>query len=357
MSRKFEVLFPDHNWSIKRNVPFLFIKQFVFLLKNLSSAEVVFVMFGGYWSLLPALLGRIFGKPVFIIPGGMDCVYLPSINYGSWRKPLLRLFIKWSYQLCDRLLPVDDSLILSDYVYDPESTCARQGYRHLFPSLKTQSQVIYNGYDTNFWKVCSTGRKRNSFVMVAAIDSDIRFRLKGADVVIKLAQTFPQHAFTIVGMTDHMRNKISDLPENISIHGFLSHEQIREILSEHEFYIQLSLSEGFPNGLCEGMLCGCIPVGSAVGAIPMIIGNTGSVIKKYDFGLMKSEIWRLTNLNDSIRRELSMRARHRIVDNFSIQKREQAFNALIKAYTRRKPYPSIKYTTADAYVMKIGYKR
>lgn len=45
-------------------------------------------------------------------------------------------------------------------------------------------------------------------------------------------------------------------------------------------YLQLSLTEGFPNALIEAMACGCIPIVSSVGAMPEIVGQTGRVLKK-----------------------------------------------------------------------------
>ena len=96
LSKQFKVKTLHQNWSKKQNTPLLFIQQFFYLLTNIFTCKAIFVMFGGYWSFLPALFGKIFGKKVFIILGGTDCVAFPSINYGSLRKKYLKIFISIS---------------------------------------------------------------------------------------------------------------------------------------------------------------------------------------------------------------------------------------------------------------------
>ena len=117
LSKRFEVRSPAHNWSNKAATPLNFLRQLLFLCCHLRGSVAVFVMFGGYWSLLPALAGKVTGIPVFIIPGGTDCVSFPSLNYGSLRKPMMRTFIRWSFALCTELFPVHGSLVESSYSY------------------------------------------------------------------------------------------------------------------------------------------------------------------------------------------------------------------------------------------------
>jgi glycosyltransferase involved in cell wall biosynthesis len=100
-------------------------------------------------------------------------------------------------------------------------------------------------------------------------------------------------------------------------------------LSENEFYLQLSISEGFPNSLCEAMLCECIPIGSNVGGIPQIIGNSGRIIGNRDITLIKHEILHLSGMEEDGRELLGENARKRIIENFSIEKREASFWKLI----------------------------
>jgi len=75
--------------------------------------------------------------------------------------------------------------------------------------------------------------------------------------------------------------------------------------------------EGFPNALCEAMLCGCIPVGSDVAAIPEIIGDTGYILRKRSVALLRE----LLNNADSSQSELKSSPRTRIKENFPIERR------------------------------------
>ena len=104
LNNHFKVIHYSQDWGNKKKVINLFLKQLVFLTKTVRKSDCIFIMFGGYWSFIPSLFGKIFNKPVYIILGGTDCVSFPSINYGSLRKKLLKQFIHWSYKMATRLL-------------------------------------------------------------------------------------------------------------------------------------------------------------------------------------------------------------------------------------------------------------
>ena len=335
LSKKYDLIVPDSNWNNKKNTPFLFLKQFFYLLRYLYAARAVFVMFGGYWAFLPALFGKILKKPVFIILGGTDCVSFPSINYGSLGHPLLRLFIKWSYQLCTLLVPVDESLVLNTYSYYEDRVYDQQGYKFFFPLIKTPYRVVHNGFDIHlFQRDHSNQKEPNSFITVATTADFKRFKLKGVDRIVELAKAFPQCSFTVVGMSDHIVQRIEGLPDNFTAYGFLPPQEFKNYLSKSEFYVQLSISEGFPNAVCEGMLCECIPIGSSVGAIPFIIQDTGFIMESSNFDYLKQRFETIINLNPETKKELARKARLRVVEHFRIEKREKLFLELVEKYAR-----------------------
>ncbi|MFA5781810.1 MAG: glycosyltransferase family 4 protein [Bacteroidales bacterium] len=332
LSKTYFIQTIPQTWDNKLLIPITLAMQAFRLLLKLNKTKVIIIMFGGYWSLFPSIYGRIFNIPVFIILGGTDCVSFPSINYGSLRKPLLKLFIKWSYQLCKRLVPVDESLVYNNYFYFEPEIYKEQGYKVFFPKIKTQYTVIPNGFDYSFWGNRSIQNKNipNSFVTVANVSDNTRFLVKGIDVVIELAKYFPKYSFKIIGISESYKSSLN-IPKNVICYSFLASEQVKNILAETEFYLQLSISEGFPNALCEAMLSGCIPIGSNVGAIPKIISDTGFVINKKNLNEIFSTLTKITSLNDFHKKELANNARQRIIDNFDISKREQAFCKLISA--------------------------
>lgn len=329
MSRHYHVITPGHNWKTKSQTPLNFLKQFLFLCRNLPGSKAVFVMFGGYWSLLPALAGKISGIPVYIIPGGTDCVSFPSLGYGSLRKPLIRTFIRWSFSLCTELLPVDESLVLSEYSYHPAADYPRQGFRYFFPRLKTPYRVINNGFDPEFFICNPDSKKSDSFIAVAPVNNLMRVRVKGVDLVIRLAERFPECSFTVVGLSDEVLPELGPLPPNLKTHRFMPQEQFLRLLAESQYVLQLSVSEGFPNALCEAMLCHCIPVGSSVGPIPSIIGDAGYITDSPDPEYLTARMHEILRTDAVSRRQMGLKARERIASLFHISRREKAFLDLL----------------------------
>lgn len=325
LSKRYLVETIQQPWSDNSKIFLNFWWQFVFLLKMMPKSDAVFVMFGGYWSFLPALLGRMLKKPVFIILGGADCVSFPEYNYGSLRKPLLRRIIKWSYMLADRLLPVDESLVVSEYQYDMKVREKNQGFKSHFPGLKTPYTVINNGFDAAYWNADNTRKDPLVFTTIAKVTDHSRYVTKGIDLVIRIAGHFPDHRFNIIGMDLAFAKSLGSLPSNIILHDFLSPGKIKEILNESRFYLQLSISEGFPNALCEAMLCECIPICSKVGGMPFIVQDSGVLIEYRDIDLILKKVMKIIHSHEVELKSLGEKARKNVSERFPINLRENAF--------------------------------
>ncbi|MFC3878867.1 glycosyltransferase family 4 protein [Algoriphagus namhaensis] len=295
-------------------LPFYFLLQFFQLLWYLPKTTQYLCFFGGYHSVLPVWFGKIFGKRCIIQAGGMDCMNMPEINYGNFRKKWLRKATVYSFKNCNLILPVAEALVKQDYQFDPKIS-PKQGLLNLIPDLTTPIQVIPNGFDTDFWSDLSRERKQLSFISVATGTSiPARARVKGYDLIEHLAANHPDWTFTLVGDTNYFSPN-----QNIKVLGKMRPAELLELYNSHQFYLQLSTSEGFPNALGEAMACGCIPIGSAVGAIPEIIGKSGFILltkSPEDVNILLSKTSDLSRL----RREASERIRQ----NFTFAKRQKA---------------------------------
>ena len=266
-------------------LPFYLILQFFQLLWYLPSTSQYLCFFGGYHCILPVVFGKAFSKKCTIQAGGTDCINMPEIGYGNFRKKWLRMATVFSFKNCSLILPVAEALVSQHYNYDPRIN-PKQGLLQLIPGLKTPIQVIPNGFDTKFWKELGMERVRHSFISVATSTSTLaRALVKGYDLIAQLAASNPEWSFTLVGDANYQATS-----PNILVLGKERPEALVQLYNTHEFYLQLSSSEGFPNALGEAMACGCIPIGSAVGAIPEILGDTGLLLKRKALGALQQLI-------------------------------------------------------------------
>ena len=68
------------------------------------------------------------------------------------------------------------------------------------------------------------------------------------------------------------------------------------------------------------MACGCIPIGSVVGAIPEIIGNTGFILKAKRFEELNELLENKSGFDLEV---LQKRASEKIRNNFSFSRRKK----------------------------------
>jgi len=307
-------------------LPFYFFIQFFQLLWFLPKTSQYLCFFGGYHSVLPVWFGKIFKIRCIIQAGGMDCINMPEIGYGNFRKKWLRKATTYSFKNCSLILPVADALIKQNYTYDSRIS-PKQGLLNLIPDLQTPVQVIPNGFDTEFWRDIGKTKEPLSFISVATGTSNpSRAIVKGYDLIEELAKNHPEWSFTLIGDSNYK----SSLP-NIKVFGKMKAQELVEAYNTHRYYLQLSTSEGFPNSLGEAMACGCIPIGSAVGAIPEIIDSTGLILPQKDLALLQDLLSQFLLENP---KEKSILARKRILDFFSYQLRQEKLTkALIEDKT------------------------
>jgi len=281
LSERYEVV--EHQFDVGRKyvLPVAFAKQKLFLFKHQKSASATVTHIAGYVSFLPTLWTKLFKLPSLVIIAGTDGAKFPAIRYGNFNRKLMGWFTRMSYRMASHLAPVDTSLIDVEYTYD-EVGAPRQGYRYFCPEATTPCTVVNYGYDADMWPLKEGDCPPNSFItVIAGIDSEAIFLRKGVDLILDAARQMPEATVTLVGANPD-NPWLQNLSPNVRLHPVTDRAGLVELLNRHRFYLQLSLMEGFPNALCEAMLCGCIPIGSNVAAIPFIIGDTGYILERKD---------------------------------------------------------------------------
>src|SRR5690625_148508 len=319
LSEYFDVKVNIYPWNNKSRVGWYMLRQIIMLPYTFRRYKAIIISFGGYWSLIPSVFGKIFKIPVFTIVHGTDCASIPSIKYGMLRNKHLRKIRKWTYQSYDMIFPVSESLIYTEnHYYDsPDNRERKQRLKHFSPKLMTPMHVIHNGLDPSFGKRPKERDYSEPLSFIAVISNKSQLYLKGIYDIIEVAKKLPNNPFLIVGSSPPSDK--TSLPENIKFQERVSPEKLRELYHSHHFHLQLSLFEGFGYALAEAMLCGCIPIGSSVNMLPEIIGSSGFIVEHRDLSDIYDTIQMA--LNSENKDSLSLLARHHVLNNFSLSKR------------------------------------
>ena len=89
--------------------------------------------------------------------------------------------------------------------------------------------------------------------------------------------------------------------------------------------------EGFPNVVGEAMACGVPVVATDVGATGWLVGDTGFLVPPRDPVTLAQHCVDLLALEPRVRQTWGMRARQRVVNQFSIASVVAQFTSLLEA--------------------------
>jgi len=216
----------------------------------------------------------------------------------------------FALRYADRVLFVDPSLM-----EDAQKNAEVSGTNFIY---------LPTGYDSEKFK--PAGDKEDLIVTVSYISNSVVKR-KGLDTFVKAAFYFPEVKFALIGksLDDAIDFLKRAAPNNVEFPGYLSNGELISYYQRAKVYCQLSAYEGLPNALCEAMLCECVPIGTKCKGIPTAIGDTGFYVP---YGNPQSTAKAIEKaLNSS--NELPRRARQRIMDRFTLQRREKGLVQVI----------------------------
>ena len=108
----------------------------------------------------------------------------------------------------------------------------------------------------------------------------------------------------------------------------ISYSKLIDEFSKAKVACQFSRYEAFGVAIVEAMSCECIPIGSNKGGIPTAIGDCGYILDSLDPKKAKE------NIEEALASTLEQRkaARQRIIENFSLDRRERNLSKLLKYY-------------------------
>lgn len=284
------------------------VKLKIFLLTNIWKYDLIYCWFADYHSFIPILFGKIFGKRTFLVLGGYDVSSIPSLNYGSYSKPIRAFCARNSMKMATI------NLAVSKYI--------RREALKITPNMNVE--LCYIGVDLRKFYP-SLKIKENMILTVGNINSSQRLKIKGVDFFCEVASRMPEYKFVIVGMNDQMKNYLQNIPENLQIFQNIEHRELFRYYQKAKVYCQFSVVESFCVALAEAMLCECIGVVTNVGALAEVIGNDGFILKNKT--LFTAEEIINEAMNSDL--ELGKKASKRIKENFSYKKREAKLIKLV----------------------------
>ncbi len=277
-------------------------------------ADAVFCWFGDYASLVPTLLGRLFGKKVYVIAGGFDVSYIPELNYGARARAYRWFCAKNSFRCATIVLPV--------------SKFAGKCLNERMKGKVKRSEVIYNCIDVEKLSLYRKDTERKIILTISRADDKIEYILKGTDRFINIARKMPHKQFVIAGLQDTAlelaKKESGDLKNLKIIPGFLSlYDELIPLYNQAAAYVQLSLEESFGISVAEAMVFGCVPIITNKGGLPEVVGDKGIIIETDDDII--NAIEKSFQFISAQRQELLLQA-----NKFDIGKRMESLHDMIK---------------------------
>jgi glycosyltransferase involved in cell wall biosynthesis len=119
-------------------------------------------------------------------------------------------------------------------------------------------------------------------------------------------------------------------------------DDVAELLPGLDVFAQTSAwGEAFPLSLGEAMACGVPSVATDVGDTALLLGEEGLLIRPRDPEALAQSILQIASLDAGERAALGLRARQRVVDNFSLRRYvDRHLELYATILSRSRPHPA-----------------
>lgn len=274
------------------------------LWRKVGECDAIVGWFASWHTALALRFGRLRKKPSLLIFGGFDTAAMPEIGYGSQRGGVRRRLVRSTAGLATRLVTNSESS-LREIQENVGIDTARV-------------RVVYHGIPDRFADIDPAAPKDRMALTVGAV-YDVNLLRKGHGPFCEAAASVPDTEWVLAGeWWDDTGSKLqADAPQNLSLTGYLSDDDLDDLFRKACVYVQASLHEGFGMSLAEAMLAGAVPVVTAAGALPEVVGETGVVIESQDAQAVAAGVSEALALGP----EAHVAARERIRAEFPYEKR------------------------------------
>jgi len=235
------------------------------LWRKVGECDGIVGWFASWHTALALRFARVRRKPSLLIFGGFDTAAMPEIGYGSQRGGLRRRLVKTTAGLATRLVTNSESSlreIAENVGIDPARVA-----------------VVYHGIPDRFADLDPAAPRERMALTVGAV-YDVNLLRKGHGPFCEAAGQVPEVEWVLAGAWwDETGAELqAKAPKNLRLTGYLSDEELDGLFASAAVYVQASLHEGFGMSLAEAMLAGAVPIVTAAGALPEVVGDTGVVI-------------------------------------------------------------------------------
>jgi glycosyltransferase involved in cell wall biosynthesis len=278
-----------------------------------ARADAVVVWFAGWHAFIPVTVAWLLRKPSLVITGGYD-VAATEDGYGMQHGGIRRFVARWSLRRATRLMANSES-------------GAQEARRAAGP--KARIDVVHHGIPDLVGKL--PAEPRSGALTVGAIDGPNLVR-KGLLPFVEAAAELPDVPFVLVGKAFDAAAEAelrAAAAGNVELPGFVDDEELARRYARASVYVQASTHEGFGMAVAEAMLAGCIPVVTAAGALPEVVGDAGVVVGA-------------DGLAAAIRRALASgegaraAARERVLERFTLERRGNGVRTALEAAVARR---------------------
>jgi glycosyltransferase involved in cell wall biosynthesis len=241
---------------------------------------------------------------------GVRCSDLDMARYGARLVRIVRF--------CARLSRLPSAVVANSEI--GRDVHRRLGYRaKAFP-------VIDNGIDTDLYR--PDPEARATLRADYALDPDTPLIAVVARVdPMKDYLTFIQALDRLPGVhAIAVGERTNELPDTDRLLRFGRRDDVHLLLAGCDVIVSSSaFGEGFSNALAEGMACGLPAVATNVGDAARLIGDCGRTVPPRDPPALADAIQAVL---DADPRALGVRARARVVEDFSVARMVDAFNRM-----------------------------